>query len=569
MKCELLKVQQVIGETIMQSTISEILRVPENKPGVEQIVSVDGFVRIRRIEVIEDKIIVHGRLHVGVVYVGLLDSKPVHYTHERVEFTQFAEVPGCVPGMVARVDARILDLQGQCDSPHHHVAPDMYEIIALIEINARVTQVQEINVLVEPDPGVSAMTQRVRVEEIITTGQLQDIIQASFTVPDEKPAIERILDVGAEVFCVETKVIDGQVLIEADADLQVMYVALTGGGHDHGHGHGHGGEQCGGDQCGDHGEHPIYPDSQPVHHMHHRYHFTEFVPVPDLIAKYRLLRARDLRVSVQDLIEYLSFDTRGPDTIKVELVMSFNVIVTKTRDVDIVTAITDGTAPNYQVQTLTLEQVVGEAHTQTLVTDEIRVPENEPGAHQLLDLKIIRIHVPREEIVLLNDKVVMGGVVHLKAIYVAMLDSQPVHAVEAWVKFRSFIAIPGALPDMVGYVTAILEHATGHVQAPDSIKVELVLQLIGRVVVVSQIDTVLCPAAPMPAPAPSPTPTAPCPPGFPPGAIRTTVTIQPGDTVFQYAIQYHVSMGRIIAANPGVDPNNLVVGSTLNIPCDP
>ncbi len=566
MKCELLKVQQVIGETIMQSTISEILHVPENKPGVEQIVSVDGFVRIRRIEVIEDKIIVHGRLHVGVVYVGLLDSKPVHYTHERVEFTQFAEIPGCMPGMVARVDARILDLQGQCDSPHHHVAPDMYEIVALIEINARLTQVQEINVLVEPDPGVSAITQRVRVEEIITTGQLQDIIQASFTVPDEKPGIERILDVGAEVFIAETKVIDGQVIIEADANLQVMYVALTGGGDEHGHGHG--GEQCGeggsGDH-GDHGEHNAYPDSQPVHHMHHRYHFTEFVPVPDLAAKYRHLHARDLRVCVQELIEYLSFDTHGPDTIRVELVMEFNVIVTKTRDIDIVTAITDNTAPNYLVQTLTLEQVVGEAHTQTLVTDEIRVPESEPGAQHLVDLKIIRIHVPREEIVLLNDKVVVGGVVHLKAIYVALLDSQPVHAVEAWVKFRSFIAIPGTLPDMVGYVNAILEHATGHVQAPDFIKVELVLQLIGRVVVISQVDTVLCPSGAMPAPAPSPMPTATC----PVGTIRTTVTIQPGDTIFQYAMQYHVSMDRIIAANPGIDPNNLVVGSPLNIPCDP
>jgi hypothetical protein len=534
MKCELLKVQQVIGETIMQSTISETLRVPESKPGVEQIVSVDGFVRIRRIEVIEDKIIVHGRLHVGVVYVGLLDSKPIHYAHERIEFTQFAEVLGCMPGMVARVDARILDIQAQCDSPHHHIAPDMYEIISLIEINARVTQVQEINVLVEPDPGVSATTQRVRVEEIITTGQLEDIIQASFMVPDEKPGIERILDVGAEVFVVETKIVDGQAIIEADAHLQFMYVGLTDKGN------------------------------QPVHHMHHRYHFTEFVPLPDLTAKHRHLHVRDLRVNVQDLIEYLSFDTRGPDTAKVELVMSFSVIVTKTRDIDIVTAITDETAPNYQVQTLTLEQVVGEAHTQALVTDEIRVPENEPGAQELLDLKIIRIHVPREEIVLLNDKVVVGGVVHLKAIYVALLDSQPVHAVEAWVKFRSFIAIPGTLPEMVAHVNAILEHATGHVHAPDFIKVELILQLIGRVVVTSQIDTVLCPTAPV-APPTAPPPTAPC----PPGTLRTTVTVQPGDTIFKYALQYHVSWDKIIAFNPGIDPNNLVVGSTVNIPCDP
>jgi hypothetical protein len=446
----------------------------------------------------------------------------------------------------------------------------MYEIIALIEIDARVTQVQQINVLVEPDPGVSATTQRVRVEEIITTGQLQDIIQASFTVPEDKPAIERILDVGAEVFITETRVIDGQVLIEADANLQVMYVALTGGGHDHDHGHGHeqSGDQCGGGgQCGGHGghgEHASYPDSQPVHHMHYRYHFTEFVPVPDLTTKYRHFRARDLRVSVQEMIEYLSFDTRGPDTVRVELVMEFNVIVTKTRDIDMVTAITDDTAPNYQVQTLTLEQVVGEANTQTLVTDEITIPESEPGAHQLLDLKIIRIHVPREEIVLINDKVVVGGLVHMKAIYVAMLDSAPVHAVEAWVKFRAFIAIPGTLPDMVGYVSAILEHSSGHVQAPDLIKIELIVQLVGRVVVVSQISTVLCPAA-MPAPPSAPAPASTC----PIGTIATTVTIQPGDTVFKYAIQYHVSMDAIIAANPGIDPNNLVVGSPLNIPCDP
>ncbi len=245
-------------------------------------------------------------------------------------------------------------------------------------------------------------------------------------------------------------------------------------------------------------------DSQPVHHMHHRHHFTEFVPLPDLAGRFRHIHVRDLRVNVQDVIEYLSFDTHGPDTARVELVMSFNVIVTKTRDIDIVTAITDSTAPNYQVQTLTLEQVVGEAHTQALVTDDIRVPEEKPGAQQLLDLKIIRIHVPREEIVLLNDKVVVGGVVHLKAIYVGLTDKGDSRCTP-WRPGSSSAAlspIPGTLPEMVGHVNAILEHATGHVHAPDFIRVELILQLIGRVVVTSQIDTVLCPVASISASAP-------------------------------------------------------------------
>ncbi len=109
--------------------------------------------RIRRIEVIEDKIIVHGRLHVGVVYVGLLDSKPIHYTHERIEFTQFAEVLGCMPGMVARVDAE--DLTSRHNAIRHIIIlrRTCMKLSTSIEINARVTQVQEINVLVEPDPG--------------------------------------------------------------------------------------------------------------------------------------------------------------------------------------------------------------------------------------------------------------------------------------------------------------------------------------------------------------------------------------------------------------------------------
>ncbi len=462
MKCELLKIQQVIGEVAVQATISETLRVPEEKPGVEQIVSADGTVRIRRIEIIEDKIIVHGRLHVGVVYVAFKDPQPVHYTHEGIEFTQFADLPGALPGMTARVRARILDIQGECGDGRGF-GPDQYGIIAVLEIIAKVTQTQEVNVLVEPDPGVQATTQQVRVEEIVAEASQQSIIEGRFRVPEEKPGVDRILDVAAEIFITESKIVDGQALIEGEAILQFMYVA--------------------------------FKDSQPVHHMHHRLHFTQFVPLPDLHPRHH--PHKHLHVNVENMIEYIGFDAPSPDTVKAELFLAMNVIITKSRDIDVVTAITDITAPNYQTACLNLEQVIGEANTQALVKEEIRIPDEKPGAQQVLDVKIVRVHIPHEEIVVINDKVILSGIIIIKVIYVAFIENQPVHALEAKIKFRSFIPIPGCLPDMTALVNAVVEHATAFAHEPDMITAEIILQLTGRVVQTVQIYVVLCPTAPV------------------------------------------------------------------------
>lgn len=534
MKCELLKIEQVIGQATVQSTIREVLPVPDEKPPVEQIVSVDGTVRIRKIEIIGDKVIIHGRLHVGVVYVAEREDQPVHYTHGNIDFTEFAEIIGAMPGMSVHANVRILDIQGEGDETHRHhhdehhgeghLPPDRYGIIAVVEISVKVTQTQEINVLVEPDQSVQATTQRVRVEEIVAEAEQQTLIDGRFTVPDEKPGVERILDVAAEIFITETKIVDGQALIEGEAVLQFMYVAIK--------------------------------DSQPVHHMHHRLPFTQFVALPDLAGD--MYRRAKLHVNVDEIIEHIGFDVVTGDTVKAELFLKKTVRVTRTRDVDIVTAINDTTSANYQVQCLQLEQVIGEERTQILVKEDIRIPDEKPGAQQVLDVKIVRVRIPHEEIVLINDKVILGGVIHLKVIYVSIKESQAVHAVEAKINFRNFIAIPGCMPDMTALVNAVVEHATAHVRVGDTINVEIILKITGRVVQTVCVDVVLCPAAAVP--------TA---PACPPGKFPTTVTVQAGDTIFKYAITYHVSVDHILQANPGIDANNLKIGTTINIPCDP
>ena len=43
-------------------------------------------------------------------------------------------------------------------------------------------------------------------------------------------------------------------------------------------------------------------------------------------------------------------------------------------------------------------------------------------------------------------------------------------------------------------------------------------------------------------------------------------TIKPGDTLYLIAARYHTSVEAILTANPGIEPQNLVIGRTIIVP---
>lgn len=50
------------------------------------------------------------------------------------------------------------------------------------------------------------------------------------------------------------------------------------------------------------------------------------------------------------------------------------------------------------------------------------------------------------------------------------------------------------------------------------------------------------------------------------GANGVNYTIQPGDTLYELSIRFHVRVTAIISANPGVNPNRLAAGQVICIP---
>jgi LysM repeat protein len=511
-RCETLKLEHVVGEKSKQVVVQGDFHVPKPKPGIEKVISIDKTVKVTKKEIIKDKVIVEGYLNLQIVYVADAPGQPVHHMHQRLDFTQFVELEGAEPEMMSRVKVKVEDIQGKVKDRYSA----RLEVTAVLLVFVKVTELDEVTLMTSPPAGMEAVMERLRLEEVIAEGSNDVMISGKFRVPAEKPPVEKVLDVDASVAITDKKVIENKVIVEGDITLQIIYVADMA--------------------------------TQPVHHMHQTLHFTQFIEVFGALT--------EMNVTVDETITHVSFDVVDPCTVSVEVFMDLAAKVTEPRELDVVV---DLIGVDTARELLRVDNVVGEDHTQTNIKDEVRIPYEKPGVTKVLDVKIHKVEVLPEDIVIIKDKVIVSGRIDAQVLYVSDMPDQSVHHVQLALKFRDFISIPGAKADMNVTVQAAVEHVTGRpVDSSRRAVLEIVLKLTARVVDTVQIYVVLCEDIVEPRPPRPPKP--PCP---------FKHVVQPGDTFWNLAQRYNVTVDSIMALNPGVDPLNIQIGSVLLIPCDP
>lgn len=88
-------------------------------------------------------------------------------------------------------------------------------------------------------------------------------------------------------------------------------------------------------------------------------------------------------------------------------------------------------------------QVVGRNSTQKSLDICLTVPRRRPGIEQIVDVFVNKIHINSVDVAC--DEVIVRGCFEVKALYVACLPSQPVHAIEARnVRFTASVDVRGA-----------------------------------------------------------------------------------------------------------------------------
>ncbi len=107
-------------------------------------------------------------------------------------------------------------------------------------------------------------------------------------------------------------------------------------------------------------------------------------------------------------------------------------------------------------QTIIVRQIVGEKEKQKALDIHVEVPERKPSIEQIIDVFVKEVEVNSVDVI--TDKVIVRGEFEIKAIYVAALPDQPVHAVEIrHYKWTLDIDIPGARRGMDAEASVVVE----------------------------------------------------------------------------------------------------------------
>lgn len=533
---ELVRVDQVVGEDKAQSVVEGIITLPNGKPDIQQVISVDATLNTESLEtdIIENKVIVEGKIDVNAMYVGAVPegTQPVHFVEGTVDFSFFVKIPGAKKNMDVRVKAKIEHVQFSFD-PNR---PREIKVRIIVEFFVKVTKRVEIEIVVDATgpADLQVLKKSLRIEDVVGEASAQNIVKSDVSVPDNKPDILEIIKVEGKARETETKIIDDKIIIEGVLEVSVLYAASV----------------------------PAGEYQQPVHFMEVEVPFTQFVEI--LGAKEGM--AKLVKVEV----EHIRGRRKDARTVTVEAILKIKAKVFETK---ILNVVVDVFSPSEKLEVektlLKVDQVIGEAENEIVVKEVLTVPDEKPPIEQIYRTKA-KATVTESRII--DDKVIVEGTLTLETLYVADVTGipgvplQPLHFMEHEVPFTTFVEIPGAKENMTLDFDVNVEHVSSKVDPndPRRFEVRAVLGLRAKVTQMVQIEVVVNVVEPeeeekeeekkekekKEEEKPS----------------MTIYIVQKGDTLWNIAKRYNVTVDSIVKANNIANPDSIMPGQQLVIP---
>lgn len=536
---ELIRVKQLVGENTEQTIIRDSFTLPSGTPDIEEILSIDTTIKLRKVEVIPNKVIVEGTLRLEVLYSAFKQDQSVHSFTEEFDFTDFIEVEGARPGMDVEIDFEVEDvslkLARDCD----------YDVAAVLQITVRVTEDREVNALTECPQGYNCETERMNLEQVVGSNTKQILIDEEFELPDERDLIiSDVIRCMCDVEITNTRIIRNKILFDGEVDMECLYKAdrkKDHGKHDYGHKHGHGFEE----------DKKYYKDH--VHSFERTFKFSDFIEVEGA--------EQGMEVYMDALVESCKLELADVVDCKFSplIVLKVRARVVEDREVDVITAIEGA---DVETARLDMESLVAEECKQVIVRDAKEPPYGKPDVDKVRQVTAGDVTI--KDIDIIPDKVLIKGTIEFEVLYTAMKADKSLHMLHRKVTFKTFIDVPGARPGNRADVDVEVEWANAKLDEDCEILVEAVLKVCAKITETVEQDVVIgFTPSPTVAPTTQP-PTTPCVPG-----TVFNYTIARGDTLAKLAQRYGTTVQAIQAANPQLtDPNVLNVGDVIRIPCE-
>ncbi|WDC85007.1 DUF3794 domain-containing protein [Caloramator sp. mosi_1] len=190
--------------------VSGDIVIDEMNPEIDKILSVDGEVTLMEATVLEDKVLVDGRMSFKILYASKGESSQVKIQKADTNFKHYVQAPMAVPNMTCKVMPSIETLE------YEMVSDKKLKVNAVVTLKTVVYQKCEIETIVDIK-GQELQTQKdtMKVCEFVSEDTSKVIVKGNLELPQDKGEFGNILKLSAHVHKKDLLIQDGKLVVNA------------------------------------------------------------------------------------------------------------------------------------------------------------------------------------------------------------------------------------------------------------------------------------------------------------------------------------------------------------------
>lgn len=263
---DLLKIDQVIGKEQVEALVEGEIRLPQNKPNINKILTIDGDSEVTESKVDKDKVFISGIVKFKVLYNAHDENQPIHSLEASTDFREEIEIKGATEEMISDIKSNIEHIDYRLVDEYSISVKTVLELEGKVQSNNNIDIVKE----VMGAEGLQVLKEKIKYNDVVGENNGSTIIKEAFEIEEEMPDILDILRVDVKAYEKETKVVDGKVIVAGVVESSIMYF--------------------GEDQ------------ENQINYMKHEIPFTHFVEIPNAI--------KDMNYNLKIYADDSYFDTK-------------------------------------------------------------------------------------------------------------------------------------------------------------------------------------------------------------------------------------------------------------------
>jgi hypothetical protein len=508
-----LKVCRIVGENVYSTVVEEDINVSDVNPDVYKILASTATVLIRDCEVLSDKVLVNGQVLTNILYEADMEGKPMHSMDVSANLSQAIEIPGVRTKMKEFVNAVVQHVE--CSI----INSRKLNMRVIVDIGCRVEELFDLELAsdIRGLSDIQILREPCKIKQVVSYNRDQYNIREQLAVSPDKPGINKVLKTDFKTILKDDKIADGRVELNGLLAVNVLYEGVDEEGS--------------------------------INFLEFEVPLNQYIEVP---AAERDMECVSEVSPGQFFLEVMENESGERKIISIDAVINVNTKVYRNAEEEVVAdAYSPANVIELGKEMVKMNEYVGKGRSNTILKESISIGHGDPEIEKVCYVNATPVI---NETRILDDKVMVEGVLETDAIYMSSFSGEPMCSLREQIPFRHFVDIPGLRLGMQCMTKCNVESLNFAPMNSQMIELRIVLNVSAEaykqtdkrlVNKVEEVEGVTIDQSRIPA--------------------VTIYLVQKGDTLWSIAKRYNTTVDALVKLNNIENPSKVAVGMQIMI----